>query len=219
MRALIDDIKNVFSSDPRETVLRELATNRGWKFNSRKSLSKREEWTQAFKVFKGSKSKRLVGVIRIPTDEIDSLLRVYDYTYYGDFGKKKTTIMEYHYPGMQLSSFKILPKGALLSFKNMFITEVYSFATTPDFNKRYQLIISDETAIKNDLNEDFLDVAGDVAGWTYEGSGHYLLAYKLGKVIPANSLETDIERFSDMIDKLVYGLGKTELSRRNRPKS
>ncbi len=152
-----------------------------------------------FELFGGQKDKRLTAVLSFESPGIKGKFRVYDYVNYSQVNMKKiTTVFEYSNPKKRFSQFSITPKGSFSRFRELFIVPEMLFATTPEFNRRYEINAEDREMIKIDLNEYFLDYVGDEPNWTYEGYHHYIIGYQPGKVIPVSSIEQEIERFVKM---------------------
>ena len=209
MRAFLDDLISSFNTNPRIVEQRQLAKRNRWLFAARRKLETEPEGLKQFRLFQGTRGKRLMAVMVMRSFKLKGVFRVYDYRYFSDFGTRTTTVFEYQNPRLKLSSFSISPKPALSSFKELFVVPELLFATTPDFNKSYQINAANAKATKKDLNEDFLDLIGDEAGWTFEGKGNYLIAYQLHKRVETADIEANLSRFGYICDRLMFGESHT----------
>ncbi len=205
MKAFFDDIISVFKNNPRIASQRTLAQQNNWSFLARRKWSNDAVMFRKFQLFKGPSGKRLLAVIKMNSSIVAGQFRIYDFVYYGNLGNKTTTVFEYHNPKLKLSPFSIRPKGTLTTLKELFDTTRLLFATTPEFNERYEISATDQEAIKEHLNEDFLDDVGDEAGWIYEGEQDVLIAYQYGKRIPTHDVLSNFKRFERLSERLVNG--------------
>ncbi len=210
MFAFLDDILSHLKTDPRTAAMRQIASHNRWRFMARRKMDRQPVELQAFELFKGKGNKRVLSAISLSTSLVEGRFRCYDYQYYGDFKNRLITIFEYSNPQLKLSPFSIRPKGRFAAVKEIFLTSELLFATSPDFNKRYEIMPQDKAAIKMDLNEEFLDEVGDEAGWTYEGNGHFLLAYQVGKQLAIPEIEPQIKRFTHTCERLINGLSPSD---------
>ena len=199
MKAFINDIIHTFKPGPRVLSLQKLAKSNHWHFDARRKLNREPDHLLQFELFKGSRGKRLVGVMNFKTSATKGNFRIYDYVYFGDLSTKSTTVLEYTDSRLKLSPFNIRPKGSLSGVKEMFISSSkLILPTTPEFNQHYVINAQNHQAIKLDLNLNFLDEIGDVPDWTYEGQQDYLIAYQFGKLLPPSVIESELKRFIKM---------------------
>ena len=189
---------------------KKLARANQWGFAARERFDGDSIALLPFEIFKGKRGKRRIATLKISSPRLKGHFRIYDYLYFGDFGEKATTVLEYYDPKLSLSPFSIRPKGTFTSVKEMFITPEMLFATTPEFNERYQIVTNNRKGIKLDLNEEFLDEVGDVPGWVYEGNSNFLIAYQLRKRIPATVVPSEYLRFEQMCERLLNGMSSNE---------
>ena len=210
MRAFVSDIISAFKKDPRVIEQKKLAAMNQWGFAARERFDGDSIAMLPFEVFKGKRDKRRIATLTITSPRLKGKFRIYDYIYFGDFGEKATTILEYYDPKLKLTPFSIRPKSKLASVKEIFITPEMLFATTPEFNERYEIITNDQEAIKLDLNEEFLDEVGDVPGWVYEGNANFLITYQQGKRIPSTSITAEYEHFEQTAERLINGVSSNE---------
>ena len=205
MKAFIDDFISNFKTDPRIEKQRLLARQNKWRFSSRRRYDKDVIALHDFQLFTGKADKRLTSIIQAKSDKIKGTFRIFDYIYFGEFGNTKTTVFEYTNTSIDLSSFIIQPKGTFSYLKGFFTSPELLFATTPEFNKFYEINAMDKLAIRKDLNEDFLDELGDEGGWVFEGENNCFISYKYGQEITSSKITKDFKRFTFLCERLLNG--------------
>lgn len=205
MKAFIDDFISNFKTDPRVSKQKLLARQNKWRFSSRRRYEKDVIALHDFQLFTGKAGKRLASIIQAKSDTVKGTFRIFDYIYFGEFGTKNTTVFEYTNSSMDLSSFIIQPKGTFSYLKGFFASPELLFATTPEFNKFYEISAMDKLAIRKDLNEDFLDELGDEGGWVFEGENNCFISYKYGQEITSSKITKDFKRFAFLCERLLNG--------------
>ncbi len=205
MKAFFDDILSLVKSDPRQIALRTLAYSRGWRFSRRSRLERQALELSKFELFKGKRGKRCLSMMQMGSRRIEGVFSVYDYVYYGDLKSSATTVYQFQHPTLEMALFSIRPKGFLSAVKELFVSPERLFATTPEFDKRYELSTADREALKEQLNEEFLDYVGDQEGWTFEGYGGVLVAYRYGVQIAVENIAEELEHFEKLCERLVNG--------------
>jgi hypothetical protein len=206
MRAFIDDISSIFFPAPRVAAMQSLARQENWDFSARQRLDQTSEIVQHFSLLKGKRDKRLLSVIRPASKVVKGQFRIYDYVYFGDSGKKMTTVLEYHNSALDLPAFSIRPKGVFQTFKEVFIASDVLFESVVTFNKHYQIRSDDREQLADELNEDFLDMLGMESGWSYEGHGDFLIAYQPNKQLAAYHLAAYFSHFERCCERLINGI-------------
>lgn len=205
MQAYIDDFISNFRTNPRVSKQKLLARQNKWRFTTRRRYDKDIIALHDFQLFTGKAGKRLLSIIQVKSDKLKGNFRIFDYIYYSDFGTKNTTVFEYTNSSMDLSSFIIQPKGTFSYLKGFFASPKLLFATTPAFNKFYEISAMDKLAIRKDLNEDFLDELGDEGGWVFEGENNCFISYKYGQEISTSKIKKDFLRFTSLCERLLNG--------------
>jgi hypothetical protein len=205
MKAVFEDFISIFRKDSRLKELSKIANLQNWKFTSRtKPIG--TLFQEELDLFKNKSAQRCIGVLAFNTKSISGSFRIYDLHIYNLHRTIKTTVFEYHNSDMQLSPFMILPKNKFSAFKELFVNRDFYFATSPEFDRNYVIKSFFSLQIKQELNEDFLDLIGDEAGWTLEGSGAYLIAYKKKLLLPIEELPSQIVRFVKICNGLINGV-------------
>lgn len=208
MRAFIDDIGSIFFPAPRVAAMQSLAKQKNWRFSSRQRLDQTSEIVQHFSLLKGKRDKRLLSVITPVSSLVKGQFRIYDYVYFGDYGKKMTTVLEYHNTALDLPAFSIRPKGVLQTFKEVFVASDVLFEQKTAFNKYYQIRTDDREHLADELNEDFLDLLGRESGWSYEGHGDFLVAYQPNKQLATYHLAAHFSHFENCCERLINGINR-----------
>ena len=89
MSFVLDDLIDRFWKDGRIKELEELARTEDFRFSMRDRLDLQTYKIKNFRLFQGRKAKRLRGIISKQVNSVQ--VRIYDYVYYAESHKKKTT--------------------------------------------------------------------------------------------------------------------------------
>lgn len=211
MKAIIDDFLSPFRADLRITALKKIARDNNWSFTARRKFNKEPIALLPFSLFEGNQEKRLKGIVNAGAILKEGNLRIYDYVYYGSFNNTVTTVFECYHPKFDLTPFAIRPKGRLAAIKDFFVAPENLFLTIPEFNERYEFSTENKEALKIDLNEGFLDLVADEAGWVYEGHDDFLIAYQPNIPLSYQQILPAFQRFQKMSDQLLNGISGHEL--------
>ncbi len=210
MLEFIDDIIGLFRKDPRIDAMHQLARHNKWAFKAREKFATNNP-RRELPLLKSRKGKRMHSIMGMSSSMVEGHFYIYDYVYFGDFGKKMTTVFEYGNAALDLTLFTIRPKSKFDSMKEFFVSPDFLFITTPEFEQRYQIDAADTISLKHDINEDFLDMIGDTEGWTYEGVDQYLIAYQPGIQCPVNEIHRHFNRFEKLAERLINGTSISKL--------
>jgi hypothetical protein len=223
MRGVIDDIISLFFPSARISAFRSLAKKYGWGFKSRISFKSDPISRYPFNLFQGKKDKRLIGVI-VPNNKRVGQYRIYDYNYFGDFGRRTSTVFEFvkgrsgpeRRPAnekdirqrikesLDLPAFSIQPKGGFRSIKKIFFKKIEPLIpTTPEFREHYTIATHEPMDLRLALPAEFLDEIGDHPGWTFEGREEVLIAYQLGEQMKPEQVEENFAFFEQLCRYLV----------------
>ncbi|MEL6866958.1 MAG: hypothetical protein AAFP19_21210 [Bacteroidota bacterium] len=205
MNAFLDDLVSRFWTNPRILAYRQLAIQQQWRMKARRKFDKDPVVLMDFELFKGNRGKRMAPILIIPAPQLKGNFRIYDFHYFSDLGKKSTTVFEFHRQDFNLPYFRIFPKGMFSSVKELFVSTQLLFATTPEFNQQYEILAPNASAIKQSLNEDFLDLVGDEAGWTHEGKAEVLIAYQDQKTFEVAAIKDTLIQFEKRCERLING--------------
>lgn len=217
MRGVIDDIIGLFFPSARISTLRTLAKHYGWRFKARINFAADPIARYPFQLFQGKKDKRLIGVI-MPTNKMVGQYRIYDYNYFGDFGRNAATVFEFRNGAapsrrkkanpkntdLDLPIFSIQPKGKFSSLKEIFFERIEPIIpTTPEFRMHYTIATNDPAELRQALSPDFLDDIGEAPGWNIEGRDETIIAYQIGQKMTAAEIEKNFAFFEKLCRNLV----------------
>ncbi len=197
---MFDIIARLFSEDDRVRARRALASQRRWRFETNINLEHNELVRQDFVLLNNKAKPRATGVMMIPAGK--GIISLFDLSYSHGFATKKTTVLEYRHPEMQLAKFMIRPKKSGRTVRNMYDRSFESLPTTPDFDQKYNVFGTDESMLRQSVSMDFFDEWENDPDWTIEGGGHHLVAYKENQLIPLEQTVAAIDRFIDRCKKL-----------------
>lgn len=230
MRGVIDDIIGLFFPSARISAMRSLAKKYRWPFKARINLAADPIARYPFNLLQGKKDKRLIGVI-MPSNTGVGKYRIYDYNYFGDFGRNTSTVFEFtkgmsdprrrrsggsvssandknksaqHKDTLDLPIFSIQPKGGFSSLKSIFFKKIEPLIpTTPEFRENYTIATNDPMDLRLALPAEFLDEVGDHPGWTIEGRDEVIIAYRLGEKMSPEQIEENFAFFEKLCRSLV----------------
>lgn len=185
MEEVLDDFIAKFYTQDRIVALEKLAEEEQWGFTRRARFAEQPTDIKTFRIFQGKRGKRVLGILEPPVSESGYALRVYDYVYYSDGGKKKTTVIEIHLSELFLSQFRIYPKPGI---KTLFSLGGRTDDPIDQFNKHYEIEASDPDTTNMELPDSVLTLLGERKGYSLEGEGQYLVLYRKSKQMPANEI-------------------------------
>lgn len=204
MEEVFDDVIHKFWKSDRVRELSQVAKEASFRFKSRVHFSEQPSILRGFHLFRGSKSRRLIGLMSKEEKDYALKTRIYDYIYYGNAGKKKTTVFEIQQSAIDLPSFSIQPKGAISKVKGLFMAEETLFPV-PEFNAQYRISCTHPASILETLNESFLELLATKKGMRVEGNGSYLLFYTKNKRTPTHKIIAEYNFVLHLWDQLLYG--------------
>ncbi len=196
----IDDIKDIIKRDARTESLRHIARSNGFSFKFKETFAKQDYMLKEFSIFKGKKDKRLKGVMRKKEASLDATVRVYDYWYFGDFKKRKTTVFEIFAKDLDLPRFEIRPKGLLKQVTNMFWDNEKPYPGISEFHSKYEIVSIDADVFEREVSPKALEFLVDRKNISLEGEGDYLLVYSTYELVPGKELMTEYDDVVDLVE-------------------
>lgn len=202
MEEVIDDFIGNFWTNDRIKELEQLAAEHGWEFLPRDRFAAQPTALKGFNVFKGKKGKRITGVMQLPMQILQCNSRMYDYIYYSDGGKKKTTVIELTCQQLDLSPFSISPKKGL---SNIFgFGRKRNSSGIDKFSANYQMEATDPEASDIQIPDSVLGLIAESPNISLEGDGNVLLYYHYRKLIPAQDLIREHTIALEILNKLLH---------------
>ena len=146
--------------------------------------------------------KKLSGLMRGRSDSFD--LALFDYRYVTGGGRSSQTrqqsVVWFQSAGLDLPDFSLAPRSFWHTLRGWFGQHEISFETHPLFAKKYVVLGSNETAIRELFNGRLLEFFEQRTGWSMEGLDDRLLLYQPSKRLPAaeypDLLETGLKVLS-----------------------
>ena len=197
MEGFFDDLIDSFKKNGRVEEMRQIAHSNKFKFKDREKFTQQDYLLKSFSIFKGKKDKRLKGIMMKEELAFNADIRVYDYWYFGDFKKRKTTIFEIKCVEFNFPKFEIRTKGLFNKMSELVLGKDKTFPQATDFHTTYEIVTDDPEGLEVELNLQSLDFILDKKDMLVEGDGDYLLVYFLHNQIPAREI---LEEYEDVLD-------------------
>ncbi len=203
MEEVFDDFIGKFWTNDRVTELEQLATEHEWRFSPRERFAEQPTGLKSFNLFKGKRGKRITGVIHPASTIVHCESRIYDYIYYSDGGKKKTTVIEMTCSNIDLSTFSVKPKKGISNIFN-FKSKKRASSSLDKFTTNYQMEAADPQVTEMQIPDSVFGLVSDCSGLSLEGDGNILLYYYNRKQIPAQDLLREHEKAVEILDRLLH---------------
>ena len=200
MEGFFDDLIDSFKKNGRVEEMRQIARANKFRFKDREKFAQQDYLLKSFSIFKGKKDKRLKGIMMKEELAFNADIRMYDYWYFGDFKKRKTTIFEIKCAEFDFPKFEIRAKGLFNKMSELVLSKDKAFPDATDFHTTYEIVTEDPEALEAELNLQSLNFILDKKDMLVEGDGDYLLVYFLYKQIPAREIMEEYEDVLDFVD-------------------
>lgn len=200
MEGFFDDLIDSFRKNGRVEEMQQVAREHKFKFKNREKFAQQDYLLKSFSLFKGKKNKRFKGIMMKEELAFNADIRVYDYWYFGDFKKRKTTVFEVKSAEFDFPKFEIKTKGLFNKMSELVLTKDKTFPNATEFHEAYEIVTDEPDILETELNTSSLDFILDKPGMFVEGDGEYLLVYFLYKQIPAREILDEYEDVLDFID-------------------
>ena len=195
----------------RASNLAELARKLGFSFHETDDFGLTAQ-LRDFKLFSDGRNRKAERILRHQHGLMDFDITIFDYSYTQWHNSRKSKAKVVHQtvffvqsqqlslPELYMKPETLLHKvGELLGFHDI------DFVRYPKFSGQYRLKGEDEEYIRHHFSDDVLNYFTVNKGWTVEGLGFYLLAYRKGHLIPS----AQIERFYRQGQE-IFGLLRSE---------
>ncbi len=199
MAFVLDDIIDRFWKDGRTKELEELADQDGFQYVRRERLDVQTYRIKDFRIFRGRKPKRLRGILRKKVGTTD--VRIYDYVYYAEAKKRKTTVFELRDRTIDLPQFVIRPKRSIQWVKDIFRKNISFYPEAKAFHAYYE-IDTYQRDLTESLTPPFIDLVASCIRLSVEGEGPYLLMYYRNKIVKAKDINLQLELALDLVECL-----------------
>ncbi|MFK8007753.1 MAG: hypothetical protein AB8H03_15350 [Saprospiraceae bacterium] len=200
MEGFFDDLVDRFKKNGRIEEMRQIAHANNFKFKNRDNFANQDYLLKSFSIFNGKKDKRLKGIMMKEELAFNADLRVYDYWYFGDFKKRKTTIFEIKCAEFDFPKFEIRTKGLLNKMSELVLSKDKVFPDATEFHTTYEIVTDTPEELETELNLQSLDFILDKKNMFVEGDGDYLLVYFLYSQIPAREIMEEYEDVLEFVD-------------------
>ncbi len=211
MPFVLDDLIDKFWSDGRINELEQVAAENGFKFLKRQRMADQPYEIKDFRLFRGKKAKRFRGVLSRRANEIAVKVRIYDYVYYAESRKRKSTVLELYHPRLDLPRFAVMPKRGIKWIQEMFSSGKPPHPELLGFHSYYEILGDDMEDIRESLTEEFMDLISTKTRIRCEGEGRYLLLYYRDRKIPAKHIMPEYDFLLQAADALTEDIAEEDL--------
>lgn len=146
----------------------------------------------AFKLFKHGHSKKITNQFQRSDEQLESKAQIFDYQYTIQAGNtpvtKRQTVCFIQSKQLELPIFYLRPETWIDRFKQYLGWEDIDFVHYPDFSKKYYLSGEMEELVRELFKDDVLHYFTLKDGWHVEGIGFFLIIYRDGKLLNADSI-------------------------------
>lgn len=209
MSFVLDDIIDKFWKDGRVKELEEFADHHDFEFIGRARLELQTYQIKDFHLFRGKNAKRLKGILMKQIEGLE--VRIYDYIYYGEGDKRKTTVFELCDPRLNLPRFLIRPKRSIKWVAEVFQKRHWFYPEASGFHAYYEIEGPYPDEVADCLSEEFVDLVSSATRLRVEGDGPYLMIYHRGKQTPVHHIEAELDFAFDVRDSLIEVISEEDL--------
>ncbi|KAA3640639.1 MAG: hypothetical protein DWQ02_01765 [Bacteroidetes bacterium] len=204
MEAFIDDLIDNFRRPERLSEFSQLARQYEFGLKAKEKFVNQPYFLKGFDIFKGKKSKRLKSILHKDEPSFHGRMRIYDYTYYGEFKKRHTTIFEVKSEEFTFEKFEIRPKGALNQIQEFFIDKEKPFPEKKEFHGKYEIKTEDSITFEGQVGSRMLEDISQKKGLHVEGDADYLLVYYKNQKIPSKDVMYEYDFVLDLVEHILY---------------
>jgi len=200
IEGFFDDIKDIIQKNGRVEEMRQIASMNGFRFRSRETFARQDYLLKEFSIFKGKKDKRIKGIMMKKEPSFDINIRVYDYWYFGDFKKRKTTVYEVFGKALDFPRLEIRPRGLLNQMTEFFWANEKPYPDQKDFHTKYEVLSMDAKLFEAEMSPRVLEHLMSRKNISVEGEGDYLLVYSTYEITPAKYLMEEYDYVLDLVE-------------------
>lgn len=198
----------------RAAAMEKAAAAMGFTFE-RSGLTFRNELNSSLHLLRAARNATVSNVMRGPGDSA-----IFDFAYVSGAGRDARTtaqtVAAYRSPGAMFPEFHLGPEDFLHRAAGVPGYKQISFATHPEFSKRFLLRGSDETAIREFFQPtllDFFRAQPEKSRWDVEAAGQWLLIYHAKRRVKPGDLRSFAERTERMAREIALSCGSGKTSR------
>ncbi len=129
-------------------------------------------------------------------------LVVFDHHWSSPGNSGDQTVASYALPGRALPEFQLRPESATDRLVAKLGFQDVDFDTHPRFSASYRLETKDEGAIRTIFRPELLDHLEGEPGWSLEGRGEWLVAYRAGRLVEPPGLHAFVEQTGRIAERL-----------------
>ena len=133
-------------------------------------------------------------------------LLVFDFSYQpvsDASGVTRQTVAVHRLAGEPLTAFALRPEGIVSKGDQWLGASDVDFDDDPAFSKRYQLMGTDEDAVRELFAGSIREELTNEPGWSIEGRGQWIVLYRRGQLLGAGELGSFVARTRALVQALV----------------
>jgi hypothetical protein len=204
MEAFLDDLIDNFRKDERVVAMGQLAREFKFRFKERAKFASQPYHLKGFEIFRGKKPSRLKGILSLQDPSFNGKIRIYDYVYFGEFKKRRTTIFELESKDFDLPKFEIHPKGTLNQIQEFFVGKEKPYPEIKEFHSKYEVKTLEEEYFENRVSYLALEQIAEKKGLYVEGEGDYLLMYYRSQQVDVRDIIADCDYALDLAENVLH---------------
>jgi hypothetical protein len=162
-------------------------------------------------------SHQVSNVLRGEVGGAELVLFDYSWKPFWDKQRADQTVAAYCLPSRALPELRLKPEGATDRLVAKLGLQDVDFETHPVFSASYRLKTDDETAIRAIFCPELLDHLELEAGWSLEGKGTWLVAYRAESLVAPSELHAFVEQTGRIAERLRGCTAPTAPEPRARP--
>ena len=106
---------------------------------------------------------------------------------------RRQSMLAVHLENVQIADFELHPKYGRRWLGSLVRRNTLTFEDSPRFNRHYLLSGDSETKVRRQTSKAFRDKLDELALWSIEGRGRWLLFFRSGQRVRAQNLEALLE--------------------------
>lgn len=204
MLDILEEIGEIVFGNKRLDSLRHFAEHKQFSIKRRHNPEVLPINVLSMEIFKQSRKKRNIkGMLWKQEPTLKVMSQIFDLIYYGDFGKKVTTIFLYEQDDMQLPQFIVKPKSNLSRISNLFSANDWSYVDK-EFARSFSVETEEINTMQMILTLQFAEAMLNFKEYTVEGKGNHLIVYRRFHDIDIVDMDNVYQLGLELLDVILH---------------